>query len=213
MPEFPGGGQSYCGLTAADYLAQAKALLPRGLAWPRDDDAVIAAYFGAISVGLERVNGHACKLLNAESFPCFSYELLPDWERAFGLPDPCAYEVTGLAERRATLCFKVTERGGQSSAYFIARAAVLGYGVEIDERRPFTCGFSPCGGDDECGSDDVRFFWTLTVLEPRVTWFECGVSECGSLPLAEIRRAEDLECILQGIKPAHSILTVGYEGV
>jgi len=143
------------------------------------------------------------------AFPVFR----KSWERVFGLPDECAYPASGIAERQLLLCAKIADKGGQSRAYFTALAEAMGYPVEIFERRPFMCGISACGGTHEIGTSDLRFYWVVTVLEPRVTWFECGVSELGITPFASIRRAEDLECRLEKIGPGHAYVTVGYQGV
>jgi len=64
-----------CGVTAVDYLQQAQALLPQGRAWPRDPDAVLSQVLAAISESLARSHEEACRILNVESFPCFSEEL------------------------------------------------------------------------------------------------------------------------------------------
>lgn len=202
-----------CGVTAEDYLQQAQALLPQGRAWPRDADAVLTQVLSAISESLVRGHEEACSILNVESFPCYSLELLPDWERAFGLPDECVPLAAGISERQLLLCAKIADKGGQSRPYFQALAEALGYAVEIRERRPFVCSISACGETHELGTSDVRFYWVVTVLEPRVTWLECGVSELGITPFASIRRAEDLECRLEKIGPAHAYVTVGYQGV
>lgn len=201
-----------CGVTAEDYLLQAQALLPQGRAWPRDADAVLTQVLAAISESLARSHDEACRILNVESFPCFSEELLADWEGAFGLPDECAYPASGIAERQLLLCAKIADKGGQSRPYFTALAEAMGYAVELTERHPFMCGMSFCGGPDEVGGAELRFYWSVTVTEPRVTWFECGVSELGITPFALIRRAEDLECRLEKLGPGHAYVTVGYQG-
>lgn len=202
----------YCGATAEDYLAQAIALLPSGRAWPRSDDNPTIKTLAGLVPSLARLHAAACKLLHEESFPCTSTALLPDWERNFRLPDPCSFDDLNRAERRQALCAKISETGGQSLPYYSARAAALGYPVSFHERRPFVCGLSQCGGTDELGPANLRFHWTMRVLQPRVAWFECGVSECGKSPMAHIRRAQDLECLMQRIKPGHTKLTIGYQG-
>lgn len=202
-----------CGLTTEDYLQQAQALLPQGRAWPRDADAVLSQVLTAISESLARSHEEACRILSVESFPCYSLELLPDWEGAFGLPDECVSSASGIAERQLLLCAKIADKGGQSRLYFEALAEAMGYAVEITERRPFVCGISACGETHELGTSDLRFYWVVTVLEPRVTWFECGVSELGIAPFAAIARAEDLECRLEKIGPGHAYVTIGYQGV
>lgn len=79
-------------------------------------------------------------VLLAELDPRTTSLLLPDWERNYGLPDPCAGQAQTVAERRARLVQKVTERGGLSIPYFINVAERLGFpGVTITEFRPAKC--------------------------------------------------------------------------
>lgn len=96
--------------------------------------------------------------------------------------------------------------------------------LTIEEFRPFTCGLSECSlGQNADGvfltsyaiTDVVAFrdYWRVNVSGPRVTWFVCGLSECGRDPLAKISRAVDLECILNRLKPAHTDLIFAYEGI
>lgn len=195
-----------------EYYAQALALLPRGLAWEGDAHGVRGTVLKILAGTMARVQARADYFLETESFPPHSFEMLADWERSFGLPDPCRGEQVNLRERRQSLTERITETGGQSRAYLTARALGLGYLVEIDERRPFQCGISACGGDHECADATLRYYWTMRVMEPRVTWFECGISQCGLDPLARIDRAEDLECVMARIAPAHTELTLAYQG-
>ena len=73
-------------------------------------------------------------------------ELLPDWERIAGLPDPCAPAPTKIAERQAALVARITARGGDTGgstvALLIQIAVDLGY-ADASVRRfhlpAFTC--------------------------------------------------------------------------
>ncbi|MDP1628867.1 YmfQ family protein [Parvibaculum sp.] len=204
-------GSDYCGIGPEDYLDQALALLPEGPAWPAERDAVLAAFWRATVASLARAHERMCGLL-PESIPCFALDLLPDWERVYGLPDPClGGEGQTLQERQLALCAKDTAQGGQSKAYFEAVAASLGYEVEIEEYRPFICGLSQCG-ITQLGGPELRFLWRVAVPGARVTWFRCGLSELGIDPLAKIARAEDLECRFEALQPAHTTILFSYEG-
>ena len=191
------------------YRMQLQALLPQGAAWPRDGDAVLTAL---LAEELARVDARALKLIE-EADPRTADELLEDWERVTGLPDPCTEGLANtLQERRAAVVAKLTLRGGQSIAFFLAVAESLGYdGVSVEEFRPFVCGLSELGVDPLAGGEDVRFVWRVRVPGPRATSFRCGESECGER-LTDIDRAEDLECVLQRLKPAHTDLQLSYQG-
>lgn len=198
--------------TADTYLAQLQALLPEGAAWTREEPAVLTRLLAAMADGLARVHGRSAILLE-EIAPRTALELLPDWERVTGLPDPCAVAagIGGtLQERRAAVVSRLTASGGQSLGYFADLIEAMGYEAEIEEYRPFICG-DECG-DELGGGDEIRFYWRVTVSAARVTYFRCGESECGDT-LADFARAEDLECLLNRLKLAHTTLIVGYEGV
>lgn len=196
--------------TADQYLVHLQALLPAGPAWPREPEAVLTKMLLAQADGLARVHNRTADLIE-EADPRTAYELLSDWERVAGLPDPCSAGIaTTLQERRAALVTRLTATGGQSVAYFTGLANTLGYDVTIAEFRPFECGQSQCA-DHLNGGHECRHDWLVTVHGPRITLFRCGESECGDL-LGKITRAEDLECLLHRLKPGHTTLHVFYEG-
>lgn len=193
-----------------DYLAMLQDLLPRGAAWPRDPDATLTKLLDALATGFVAVDRRGDDLLR-ESDPRETYELLEDWERAFGLPDPCLDLSNTLQERRQDLLERVTGIGGQSVAYFLAVAASIGYDdVTITEFRPFVCGVSRCG-DRLNGPHEIRYLWVMRVPGPRVTRFRTGASQIGDR-LGEIDRATDLECLIRRLAPAHTNLLFSYEG-
>lgn len=194
----------------ADYLAAAQQLLPPGQAWPRDPAATLTKYWGAVAAECASVHARARDLLVRESYPGAAIEMLPDWERVLGLPDECASGAETMQERQKAAVAKIAARGGQRIAYYASIAAALGYAVEFDEFRPFICGLSHCG-DLLNGAPEVRFYWRVRVLQPRVTLFRCGASRCGDL-LGSIARADDLECRLQRLKPGHTELVFSYQG-
>lgn len=200
-------------LTASDYLRAALALLPRGRAWPRDAGTTIRRFWHAVAEGLARVHARSEVLTRIEADPHLTFEVLPDWERVAGLPDECTAVGTTLAERRLALVAKLGSRGGQSIAYFQGLATSLGYDVTITEIRPFVAGFSMCGDARwQVGPGSIRFYWSVTVNEPRVVWFRAGANQVGQDTHATITRAADLECLLNRHKPAHTALVFSYLG-
>ncbi len=150
-------------------------------------------------------------LLTQESDPRRTYELLPEWERALGLPDPCVPVVQTLPERRQALVNKLTIQGGQSRAFFIATAANLGYRIAITEYRPFQFGLSSFGGRrGRLLLPLSRFYWSVRVSGGRSTRFQFGVSSFGRDSFLEIRKAQDLECIFRRWAPAHTVVIFDY---
>lgn len=192
------------------YIHQLLALLPVGPAWPRDPGTVRHGQVGSVADTLARAHKRAEDVLR-EARPRSALEMLADWERVAGLPDPCsAGIVTTLQERRDAVVARLTATGGQSRAYFAQIIDALGYTAEISEHRPFICGRSRVG-DVLGGPHSVRHTWRVKVNGPRVTLFRAGASQVGD-KLGKITRAEDLECILHRLKPAHTNLIVSYEG-
>ncbi len=193
-----------------NYRAQLAALLPTGLAWPRDPDSTLQRLLAAWSESFARLGARAQELV-AETDPRAALALLPDWERVAGLPDSCSAGIaTTLSERRAALVDRLTAGSGASKAYFQDIAERLGYQVEIEEFRPFICGMSRCG-DPLNGAPSVRYYWRVRVVGPRLTQFRAGASQIGDR-LGKITRATDLECLLTRLAPAHTTVIVTYEG-
>lgn len=204
--------RDFCGLSVDALQAQALALLPEGPAWPREPSAVMVSFWRAMATPRQKTLQRFCTLLN-ESVLCDAVELLGDYETDYGLPDSCDPSASSrnIAERQTALCDKANGKGGQSIAYFEGVAARLGYDVEIEEMRGAIAGLSECGGADVCGDETLRFWWTMRIIGPRVTWAECGLAEAGDY-LAEIAIADDLECRIDKLMPAHTELIFSYEG-
>lgn len=208
--------------TAEDYAGGFADLLPTGPAWPREPDAVLMRLVdGLAEIWARHPDARAADLLERESDPRRTVEILAEWERAFGLPDPCVSEPLTVGERQIALVKRMTTEGGQSRAFFIGVAAALGYQITITEFSPFVIGISRCGDTRqtglateryawELGAPEIRFYWTVEVGTTRVTWFRAGQSHCGVDPHCRIAFAEDLECVLRRWKPAQTEIIFDY---
>lgn len=113
-------------MNADQYLEQVQSLLPRGRAWPRDAGAVLTNVLGGLAQEFARVDLRVDDLLK-EIDPRTTYELLNDWERVHGLPDPCVIGDLTTDQRRAELVTKMTGTGGQSPAYYFGLLYRLGF--------------------------------------------------------------------------------------
>ena len=203
-----------CDLTAEDFHLALMDLLPVGWAWPRDPESVLSGVWRGVADEAARVQARACALLE-ESDPETAAELLVDWERAFGLPDPCDPADQTAVERRAALLAKIRSLGGASIAYFVGLAADRGYEIEIAEHRPFVCARSACGYQSalaEIGSPLMRFVWTVALHTPRLVWFRTGGGggQVGVQTHLTIERAEEIECLFARVKPVHSEIVYDY---
>ena len=106
---------------SGDDYAQALAnLLPYGDAWPRWPDSVLMQTLRGLANYFGFVDSRAADLLEQESDPRITIELLPDWERNWGLPDPCYKQALTIDQRHKLLLFIMTLQGGQSRQFFIA---------------------------------------------------------------------------------------------
>lgn len=190
-------------MSARHYLAQLQALLPRGAAWLREQTATLTMLLYALADEFARVDGRSFDLLE-EADPRTTYELLPEWEFDYGLPDPCTGQLETIQQRREALVTKVTMIGGQSRQYFIDLAARLGFEITITEFEPFTVGSTV---DEPICDEAWRWTWMVNAPEVRVIEFtaESGVNEA-----LQTWGNELLECAITRLKPAHTNVLFAY---
>ncbi len=156
-----------------DYLPALQALLPRGAAWTRAPSAVLTDLLDALAQEFGRVEDKAAELIE-EADPRTTSDMLADWERVVGLPDDCSAPTT-IAGRMAALLAKLTGRGGQHEAFYVALSADAGYTVTIERNpyQPFTSG-SAVG--DALTNDEWQFvFRVVTESGDEDTLLECVI--------------------------------------
>jgi uncharacterized protein YmfQ (DUF2313 family) len=191
------------GMSADQYLSQLQALLPDGAAWTREAGAVLTRLLNAFADELARIDGRALSLIE-EADPRTADELLADWERIAGLPDSCVSGTQTTAQRRAALVARLTTIGGQSIAYYIARAAGLGYTITINEFSQQTVESdvtSPMYGQP------WNFAWQVNSALNTVGYLT--VADTVADPLAWWGNAA-LECSINRLKPAHTFALFAY---
>jgi uncharacterized protein YmfQ (DUF2313 family) len=207
-----------------DYGTQFLTFLPQGQAWPREPGTTLDLGCRGLADYWGTVDGRAADLLETESDPRATRELLPDWERNWGLPDPClTHPPTALYDRRNALLTKMTMIGGQSRQFFINLAKAYGSTITITEYAPYMAGVSRVGdqsgiynpGDPThyhwmLGPPEIRFYWTVHVSALSLTYFHCNSSQCGIDRLLDIGIASDLECALGKDKPGHTEIVYDY---
>ena len=190
-------------MTADDYLQHLQALLPQGPAWPRDADADLTDLLRAFADEFARLDAKAERVLDEEDARTTS-ELLADWERVAGLPDPCTGLLDSISGRRAALVARLTNLGGQSRQFFIDLAAALGYSITITEFRPFTVQSDV--NDPLCGIQWI-FVWQVNAAQNTVRKF--AVNSQVSEALASWGNTL-LECAISRLKPAHTKVQFAY---
>ena len=239
--------------TGDDYKEAMLRLLPQGEAWPRHPESILYKVVQGLAAYWGFVDARAADLLERESDPRTTIELLPDWERNWGLPDPCYEAPQTIDQRQQALVMRMTMLGSASREFFIGVAAQIGYTITITEYRTFVVGIDSVGdarvygeagapnppmrnvwgnpimdarGDAYVkegelsewpyyglGPDLNRFYWTVHVSGASLIWFRCASSQCGVDPHLRIGLADDLECLLNRWKPAHTTIIFSYSGL
>lgn len=196
-------------MTKENYIELLKGLLPRGLAWTRELGTYFHKMLEAMAEEFARYDVRIGTDLINEADPSTTLELLSDWERVVGLPDPCSEEVSEtVALRRSDVIRKLNARGGQSRQFFIDLAAGFGYTITISDILPFRSGRNRCG--DRCYDKDWQFVWLVHSPTIISKYFLCGDGRCGDR--LRVWRDVELECVINGKKPAHTRVFFTYGG-
>lgn len=216
-----------------DYGVELVSLLPDGQAWPKEPDGTLFKACSGLAYAYGYVDSRAADLLERESDPRKTIELLPEWEQAWGLPDPCLPSATTIGERQRMLVLYMTWIGGQSRQYFIDLMAWLGYTIEIQEMAPFMAGISQVGDTrpmklDSSGNrvvdttknfrwyigpPELRFYWSIEVGQVGLVWFRAGSGQAGVDPHLKFSVPEELQCLLNRWKPAHTYLAMDFSAL
>jgi uncharacterized protein YmfQ (DUF2313 family) len=223
-PTYPADMDRHVRRSGDDYAQALIDLLPRGQAWPRDPGSTMIQALTGLAMFYGYVDGRAADLLETESDPRATLELLPDWERNWGLPDPCFQETTTIGERRDILVMKMTMLGGQSRDFFFSVAEFMGYSIFIEEYSPFMVGISQCGDTSalsqdrksprwQIGRPEMRFYWTIHVTNASLNWFRASQGQAGVDPHLRIGLFLDQNCLFNRWKPAHTEIVYSYSNL
>ena len=193
--------------TGKDYQQQLKDLLPPGPAWNREEGSILSGLLYGLAEILSRIHNRALDLLD-EVDPRTTAELLSDWERVAGLPEPCLSSPQTIQSRRDALTEKVTRQGRQDRQYYIDLVGTVGFPITITEFKPFQAG-DLCG--IPCYGASWQWAWQINAAAVNITYeFVAGGGAAGD-PL-RFWGNEQLECILNRLKPAHTHVLFSYGG-
>lgn len=188
-----------------DFHGAFQRLMPRGRVWNKEAGSTQDHVLAALAPTYQRSTLAAVNLI-ADAFPATANDMLPEWQAALGLPDPCAGPAPSIVQARQQVVARLTNSGGQSAPYFISFAAALGYAITITNDAPFRCGQSHCG--QHLGSQDWFFSWVISAPEYTSQPFLAGQSTAGD-PLGSTGNAV-LQCELETAAPAHTVLQFHY---
>jgi uncharacterized protein YmfQ (DUF2313 family) len=177
-------------VTAEYYRAQLFQLRPPGPVWNWTVGGVLWNLALAIADGLVRLHLRIERLY-LEADPRSTSELLPEWEATVGLPDGCIPGGGSTEQRRAAVNARLLALGGASESYFIGLAAAYGYTVTI--------------------TYPAQHHWRVhSPSAVSITTFKAGRSRAND-PLRSWGN-QQLECLLNRVKPAHTVLEFAYGG-
>lgn len=157
--------------------------------------------YSATSLPLDASLQSADQIL-VEHDPARTQLSLPDWERVYSLPDPCAGLSSSLERRRADVVNKITARGNLSAAQMASVAEQLGYvGATVVEFQAAIC----TGTCDQAVFQDEawRFVWGLSVPQALLMEPANCLSPC-DVPLRRWGN-EPIFCAISRFKPAHTL--------
>lgn len=192
----------------ADYTRAGILLLPPGLAWQPLVGSDLRKLFEGFAGAWARLGIRVADLL-LENDPTTAVETLEDWERVLGLPAPCAALSATIARRRAAVVAKLLAKRGPSIGAIKALASDLGWeslSIEIVEEQAFRAGVSTAG--DVVQGEDWGHVWRVIAPTVNPIFATCASSTCTDT-LVDVDN-DPLECFLELVKPAHTVLLVEF---
>lgn len=193
-------------VTLEAWTSALQALLPPGRAFTREPNSILAKVLAAISAMYFSAQSKVDALVD-QADPRRADELLSDWETMLALPDRCTPAGQNVLDRQRAVYQRLVEQGGQSRAYFIGLAELLGEaGVTITEFRRANCN-SNCNSALYTRSD--LFTWRVNIPRPALNarWANCQ-SNCNDA--LQMYTPSVIECALTERKPAHTHVIFAY---
>lgn len=199
---------------SGEYLAQLKALLPPGPAWPHDDElSMLALLMETWALEFARVDARVQTLIS-ENDPRFCTETFQEWLTQWGIPDECllvwgSLLEDGLSEKtlRQALVQKITTAGAQTIDYFVQLARNYGYYITIDEMSPFNVKSQVT---DVLAEEQWQFVWRVNVHNQGAS-VTTEHDVMGGVDEALAWWGDSIiECLIKKYAPAHTQVLFGY---
>lgn len=194
--------------TTADYYRQLTALLPPGPAWEPERHPELAATLQALAPELARIDARALDLLG-EMMPATVLNLVPDWERVMGLPDPYLGGDPAFEDRRIAVQRRLVDVGNQRPAFFVEMAVSQGYpDAQVVQHRAPRFGRARCG-HSHFGTWTAQFMWTLYTGPRKRLGRRFGATFFGERFGAN--PASALDCMVRRAAPPWGLESIKYE--
>lgn len=194
--------------TAADYLAQMRALLPPGPAWDAEQVPELADLLEGLAPVFAGLDARAVQLLDEMHGGTVS-ELVPDWEAVMGLPDACLGASPSYADRAFSVRARLVATGKQTAAYFVELARQQGFeSARVIEHRAPRFGRSRYG-QARFGTWAVQFMWELDTGARKALGRRFGATYWGESFGKSAGSA--LDCLVKRYAPAHTLPVIKYE--
>lgn len=194
------------------YFGLFKKLFPRGFVWEavHNPKSTLSKLLLALSVEFARIEERALALVR-ESLPTTSFELLPDWERVFRLPDECtSNQSLTIEQRRQRISQLLTTRGGQNKNFYKQLAANFGFDIgviDVSDQPPFRAGQGRAG--DRITNGTWRYAFVIQAPADSIIKFRAGKSSAGDRLL--LVQNSVLQCLIDKYKPAHTVAIFSFK--
>lgn len=191
-------------MIAADYKEQLLQLLPPGLALSRDPDSKLVLLLAGMAEELSRIDARGDAILE-EADPTTATELFAEWLTMAGIPDACTALADDPGDERLQLLQKLSAQAGQTPEFYIDLAHSLGYVSSVKEFAAFVAGSS---AGEPLYNEEWVYSFALILADVAVT-AQAGIARAGDR--VATFEADLVNCILQRVKPAHTVAFVGFE--
>lgn len=190
--------------SVTEWLTALQQVMPRGKAWPRDNDTDLNRFLRALAERLTRVEYDASRLhveMRAET----TLQLLPEWEQYLALPE-CGIAATTTEARRRAVVEKYRRKGGLATWQIEAAAAALGFTIKVTAVLPHHC-----LRDCMYPLHPARYRWMLKVEVPDKDAGRFTCIDDVMTPLIS-ERTRELECLLKHYRLAGTEYEYYYTG-
>ena len=195
-------------------LATLQRHLPTGLAWDayRTVGKNLYQLWSAFATAYDDMSAALCRMIQ-ELDPSTTVDMIGEWERAVGLPDPCLPQVTTLGERRFWVLWRLGRRRWTTAAEWIELAGLFGLDIRITPgwyvQRPALYDWSYPKRYDifpKLG----RFRVYIDVLNVPFSGYDYGRDNRGPgypIPYGSINdRLASFICIIDRVRPANVVV-------